>query len=199
MEYLVKAVDAKGRDQHFVVDADDPKSAAAAIRARGFFPFEVAERLRAAKDLVPAPPAPTPKEEPAPAVPPAAERPLVYTCHACNGTVAKELKKCPHCGATRKPTPEEQFAGNIAGIGCLVALLVWVIFISHSCSTTPSRTYSSSPAYTDPRDQRWANPAGREVIRAMAEEAGVGEAEMRRSVNDELDRRGLSDWADGKE
>jgi len=52
--------------------------------------------------------------------------------------------------------------------------------------------------YADPRDRRWDNPSGREMIRAMAEDAGVSEEEMRKAVNDELDRRGLSDWADGR-
>jgi hypothetical protein len=55
-----------------------------------------------------------------------------------------------------------------------------------------------SRSYEDPRDRRWDNPNGREAIRAMAQEAGVSEAEMRKAVNDNLDSRGLSDWADGK-
>lgn len=41
MKYRVKAFDADGRDQVFTLDADDKHAAAAAIRTRGFFPFEV--------------------------------------------------------------------------------------------------------------------------------------------------------------
>lgn len=42
MKYKVTATDAQGRDQEFRVDAPDEKQAAATIRARGFFPFEIA-------------------------------------------------------------------------------------------------------------------------------------------------------------
>ena len=41
MQYRVKACDAEGRDQVFVVEADDEQAAAAAIRKRGCFPFHV--------------------------------------------------------------------------------------------------------------------------------------------------------------
>ena len=46
------------------------------------------------------------------------------------------------------------------------------------------------------RDARWDTASGKELIRAMAKEAGVSEEEMKKAVNDEIDRRGLSDWAD---
>ncbi len=52
-------------------------------------------------------------------------------------------------------------------------------------------------ASRDPRDRRWRG--NEEFIRAAADEAGVSEAEVKRAFNDELDRRGLGDWADGKE
>ena len=52
-------------------------------------------------------------------------------------------------------------------------------------------------ASQDPRDRRWKG--GEDFIRAAAKETGKSEAEVKRSFNDELDRRGLGGWADGKE
>ena len=54
MKYRIKATDAQGRDQSFVLDAADEHAAAVAIRKRGFFPFEV--------KLLPDGPTPLPSE-----------------------------------------------------------------------------------------------------------------------------------------
>jgi hypothetical protein len=48
----------------------------------------------------------------------------------------------------------------------------------------------------DPRNARWESPAGRDVVRRMAKEAGVSEEYMRRELNDAIDRHGAADWAD---
>jgi hypothetical protein len=47
MEFKVNAYDPKGRDQVFIVAADDARSAAQQIRSRGFFPFDVQPLKRA--------------------------------------------------------------------------------------------------------------------------------------------------------
>ena len=65
------------------------------------------------------------------------------------------------------------------------------------CSTSSSQKYVTTPKYKDARDNQWDNAFGREVIRAMVEEAGISEKEMRNMLNNELDQRGLLDWANG--
>jgi Zn finger protein HypA/HybF involved in hydrogenase expression len=74
-----------------------------------------------------------------------ATTPGTLYCHACRQIMAKELKKCPHCGAERKPTKEDELAGNIAALACLVSFLVLVGFIAHSCLTEPSQSIATSP------------------------------------------------------
>jgi len=108
--------------------------------------------------------------------------------------------KCPHC-RSNQPAPALPYA-----IGLLLAVALIIVICSgilnpppHTGSDSSTNGYDSVGTTPDPRDERWNTVGGREVIRAMAEEAGVSEEEMRQSVNDELDRRGLSNWADGRE
>jgi len=113
--------------------------------------------------------------------------------------MARELRRCPHCGATRKPTKqEERVAAVIMAVFVgMLGIVAWVVYL---VATTPNADdYAPTARYEDPRDKRWDHEAGRTVIHAMAQEAGVSDTEMRRRVNDELDQRGLADWADGNE
>ena len=154
MLYLVKAVDKQGRDQEFMVEEVDARAAAASISSRGFFPFEVTE-------------CPPQKDEPLSRFKPESIKPCVQpepqsavlTCHACTNIMAKSLKKCPHCGAPRKPTAQEQQVSNIAALGCLIPAILFVILIAYSCSITPSSSRSySSPRRTEHSDYKSTKP-----------------------------------------
>ncbi len=119
-------------------------------------------------------------------------------CSACKMRIHKDATRCPHCRAAQ-PAPEWASAIGIVLVIFIVLICGGVFSITSSSSTEQQVGSYESYAESDPRDKRWDSPAGREVIRALAEDAGVSQAEMRRAVNDELDRLGLSDWADGEE
>lgn len=142
----------------------------------------------------------------------------LVNCPECAKTVSETAEACPACGF--KLTAEivavqkrKQKAGETIGafISYGLVALFWTGLLSCAgiCSggLSSSSPSSSTPAvsvsgpisrHQDPRDARWDNADGRQVIRAFADEAGVSESEMRRSLNDEIDRRGLSEWADGR-
>ena len=196
MLYLVKAVDKQGRDQEFMVEEVGARVAAASIRSRGFFPFEVTE-------------CPPQKDEPLSRFKPESIKPCVQpepqsavlTCHACTNIMAKSLKKCPHCGAPRESTNEEKLISQIVGFFALIVMMFFIFpFFGKSCSSSPSSTaYSPVSSHDDSTVTLFDTPLGNEMIRGMAEESGVNEREMRQAVEHELDRRGLMDWANGKE
>ena len=88
----------------------------------------------------------------------------ILTCHACEKIMAKELKKCPHCGATRKPTKEEQFASNAWAFGCLIPVLIFILIGIYSCSPSP----------VSERERK---------IREMSDETGIPMDEIRKNAD----------------
>lgn len=143
IRFQVKAVDPQGHDRTFMVDAPDEKSAASAIHDRGFFPFKVIE-APIPHESVPSPSLAEPEHTRPPSQPEAEH--AVLTCQTCGNIVAKVLKKCPHCGAPRQPTKEEQQISNVAAVGCLTAVIL-IVVVGLISTTTPSssRSYSPSP------------------------------------------------------
>jgi len=85
-----------------------------------------------------------------------------------------------------KPPPTDKEMQNKTVLmqfgGCMVLVFVFVGGF-FSCVTP----HKDPPRASDPRDERWNTPAGRQVIKAMAEESGISEAEMRKRTNDSID------------
>lgn len=133
-------------------------------------------------------------------------------CPECSKSISEAASACPHCGfkltaevvAAQK---QKEQGAEAAAVGCVFVFGAIAVVLLLLCSGVFSSSSSSSSTptvvvpvsrYEDPRDARFDNPAGREVIRAFAEEAGVSQQEMKRALNNEIDRRGLSDWADSR-
>jgi hypothetical protein len=108
--------------------------------------------------------------------------------------------------AARPLTEDEKKAIFLAGFvivfGALYAMCAGLGSPSSKETYSSGAALSAQSPYNDPsfgsdhRDSRWASPAGDEVVRAAAEQYGMSKEEVRRRFNDELDRRGLAEWAD---
>ena len=99
-------------------------------------------------------------------------------------------------------SPEQSSAWMLAGVAVLVLIGILVGLSNGSRRNSdidaldvrsPVEDRAIQP---DPRDQRWDNQSGRAAVRAMARDSGVSEEEMRRQLNDAIDRAGMADWAD---
>ncbi len=77
-----------------------------------------------------------------------------------------------------------------------VAFLIWCMDRPAAKSTTTPDSVSDS-TQSDPRDARWnRTEGGRKLIETIAGETNRSEAEVRKALNDEIDRRGLAEYAD---
>jgi len=130
------------------------------------------------------------------------DEPFEYVPESLRGPTTKlesDAKSNPN--AATRHNKAVLFVAGVA-ILLLVASVVVIAVRSHARRETDSEyTRPSQPVQSgNERDMgRWDTPAGREVIRATAREAGVSEEEARKEMNDVIRRYGLEDWANGKE
>jgi hypothetical protein len=103
---------------------------------------------------------------------------------------------CDDVAAVDAGEKSDSNSGLLAVGGFLLLILVCAGLLNSPDART-NRNESSVSPLRDPRDARFDSPAGRQVIKAFAEEATVSEEEMMRAINEEIDRRGLSDWSNG--
>lgn len=181
MDYVIVGADAKtGRERSVQVQAEDEKAALAAAKRQGIFAYRV---------------------EQCDELPPRRES-------QGQGRSAILPTKDSVDSTNDSGTGNSGRSGVVfpfASVVILAAILFGVFALNRQQPVDNRGLYSPSfgaadhisSQSDDPRDRRWRG--AEDFIKAAAKETGKSEAEVRRAFNDELDRRGLGGWADGKE
>ena len=60
--------------------------------------------------------------------------PKTTTCKDCDGTISKQAKTCPHCGARGPSILNAEYYAELIKVGLALMFLVPVLFIGGTCA-----------------------------------------------------------------
>jgi len=125
MKYVITGVAPDGSDKSMIIEAEAERDAISKAKSAGIAPYHI--------DKHRPPPPKEPQQVSRPVPKKVTYNSRLNQCRACRRDVAKEARKCPHCGASN----EYQVPNNIAAIIIGSAALFFIIVLFGGSSREP--------------------------------------------------------------
>jgi len=195
MEFIVEVIDSEKQKKEIIINALDRKSAISNVRSQGYLIVGMMEKpgepeiddsfnLKQIAKFQEIGKSTLQKES------------MILTCHVCNGIMAKELKKCPHCGVRRKPTENEKSTSNLVwGYG--IALGV-ILSIFSQCSDNKGIRSNQIVEQNFTKKEIHKNPLGNDIHNVLRTKGYLAHGgDVSQSIN-EWKHKSLSATITGK-